>query len=363
MVNAITSESDNFWASLSINNLIKRASGKYSLKIFLWNHDHENEKVKRIIKQYDDNVIELTANDVDFNQYDPDGKYICKKGYRFHKGYDVHRTPLQLLYNYLTAKFDVEVFFTFDTDSWPLRNNWDLPLMYALNSDKKLVGVWRDELKALIPPYVHPSCLGMRNDVFKKSGLRFDKIPSFPLEDSLSHFTKYVCENYGEQSIFKLIRNNGLQYHPVFNGVYGSLIYHHHFGSRHVNIKTGNLKSFGWEARKENMQDNYIVMVSTTKMIFSDMKNIEIMFTYGYHSHIYHKYYNYLRDDFSKTRAFRLFSLAKNMIQTKPMESFMIFNILNSYDFLKENGRFRASYAHLLKTFGYDYESLAYLNW
>lgn len=363
MVNAITGESDNYWLSIALNNLTNRASGKYSLKVFLWNHDHENEKVKAIIQQYSDTVIELTAKDVDFNQYDPNGHYICTKGYRFHKGYDVHRTPLQLLYDYLTERFEIEVFFTFDTDSWPLRNNWDLPLMYALNSDKKLVGVWRDELSAVIPPYVHPSCLGMRNDVFKKSALRFDTIPSFPLEDSLSHFTKYVCKHYGEESIFKLLRNNGLQYHPVFNGVYGSLIYHHHFGSRHVNIKTGNLKSFGWETRKENMQENYIVMVSTTKMVFSDMNGAEVLFMYGNNSHVYHKYYNYLHADFSTIRAFRLFSIAKNMIQTKPIDSFIIFNILNKYEIINSSGRFRASYAQLLENLGYNYESLAYLNW
>ena len=308
MVNGESGYRDKLWVEISVANIVKYISGEYTYKIFLWNHNVRNTKVHDYLASFGDIVEVLDEGNYDMSQYDP-GKKYCTPGRweTFAGGYHVHRTPLQILYDYAVSNYSVDIVFTFDNDSCPIRANWDIPMVYALNHGKKLVGIWRSEMNQVIEPYIHPSFLGLKVETVRDCGLRFDNIPVFPKQDSLSHITAAIRERYGAETIYPLLRNNKKQYHTVFNGVYGSLMYHHHFGTRNGMVP---LKSFGWQERKEKMIVNRVVMDGTTEMLFSDDQDYFNLLAFGINYTAYKLYWAYLKADYSRFRAMKLLHYA-----------------------------------------------------
>lgn len=199
----------------------------------------------------------------------------------------------------------------------------------------------------------------MKTDVFQNSKLRFDQIPNYPLEDSLSNITDYIINYFGEDAIFKLKRSNLFQYHSVFNGVYGKLVYHHHFGTRFMDRKRSNLKSFGWSEREEIMSNNYLIMESTTEMIFSNIKDFEDLLLYGKKASDLKKYRYYLRKGNNKYRIAKLFLMAKQLSDCDVTTAFYILNLINSENCIN-NDEFIDLYLYLATKMHLPEEANAY---
>lgn len=142
-----------------------------------------------------------------------------------------HAVPLQRLYE--RARADADVIVTLDSDAFPLRDGWLDELVDAV-THHSLAGVWRDELSAVIPPYVHASCLAVAVDFVERHGLRFDFFDIDPASqrkfDTLASFTARA-EAAGITP-YKLTRSNRRAIHRLMGGVYGDLVYHHGAGSR-----------------------------------------------------------------------------------------------------------------------------------
>ena len=76
-------------------------------------------------------------------------------------------------------------------------------------------------------------------------------------EDTLSNFTRQVEASYGQQAVDRFCRSNRLELHPVFGGVYGDWIYHHHLGTRWRDGATKKPVTKGWQDRGEEPEENY----------------------------------------------------------------------------------------------------------
>jgi len=143
-----------------------------------------------------------------------------------------HAVPLQKLYEYaLNDKSKYIV--TLDIDSHPLKKGWLKNLIFSLNDQEVLAGIWRNELRKAIKPYIHPSCLCTTVDFIENNNLRFDYIPpatDHKIGDTLSTFTDKAYQ-LGLDT-FKLYRTNKNNFHRLMGGIYGGIIYHHGAGSR-----------------------------------------------------------------------------------------------------------------------------------
>ncbi|MCU0370730.1 MAG: hypothetical protein MUC31_04900 [Bacteroidales bacterium] len=359
IVNGTHDFMDKLWLEISLGNIIRFTSGLHSFKVFVWNHNRNSKKVSAYLQSFGDLVECLDENSFDMSRYDPDKKYIYgQKGYVFSEGWHVHRTPLQILYEHAVTAYEIDTVFTFDTDSCPIRNNWDIPLVYALDHGYKIAGIWRDELQVQIPPYIHPSCLGIKTGTIQKLGLRFDHIPVFPREDSVSNFTAAVVEKYGPEAIFPVKRNNGFQYHSVFNGIYGGMLYHHHFGTRLRSGRLQHVTSFGWKERGEMLAGNKIVMDSTTRMLFLDPQNFMNELAYGDHFMHFKLFMNYLYANYSRFRCCRLWVIARQSYDNDKELSFFLLSLI-SKEFLRVKA-FLEFYAEVCRALGMEMEAAAY---
>ncbi len=143
----------------------------------------------------------------------------------------LHAVPLQKLYE-IARKDNVQYIVTMDTDAFPVKANWLPYLIRQLDGQTVLAGIWRDELKAAIPPYIHPSCLCTTVNFIERYLFRFDDIDISPEKkvDTLSCFTRTALMN--NKRLFKLRRSNKEQFHYIMGGLYGDLVYHHGAGSR-----------------------------------------------------------------------------------------------------------------------------------
>ncbi len=142
-----------------------------------------------------------------------------------------HAVPLQRLYE--RARSDgVRYVVTLDSDAEPVRDGWLSEAIAALEGGAALAGIWRDELRATIEPYVHPSCLVTSVDFIERNGLRLDFIaPNVDRNhDTLSSLTDKALEL--GLPIRKLLRSNRNQVHHLIGGLYGDAVYHHGAGSR-----------------------------------------------------------------------------------------------------------------------------------
>ncbi|MCB2216849.1 hypothetical protein [Desulfofustis glycolicus] len=182
--------------------------------VFLWNNNtHDIELTKRLQGYRNLTLV----------QYEQSQKLT-----------HFHREPLQRLYQCALREGlgNEDYVFTLDNDSFPIKTGWLPYITSQLNEKTVLAGVWRDELKKGIKPYVHPSGLCISVDYIKSRDLRFDTIQNgeFDASDTLSHFTDQARAD--ERTIFKLRRSNKNNYHRLLGGIYGDTIYHHGAGSR-----------------------------------------------------------------------------------------------------------------------------------
>ena len=143
----------------------------------------------------------------------------------------IHAVPLQKLYE-VARKDGVKYIVTMDTDAFPVRDNWLKFLVERLDEQTVIAGVWRDELKKGIDPYIHPSCLCTTVDYIEKHNIRLDLIDHKAEKkiDTLSHLSDIAVQH--NKKLFKLTRSNVNQLHFIMGGLYGDLIYHHAAGSR-----------------------------------------------------------------------------------------------------------------------------------
>jgi len=143
-----------------------------------------------------------------------------------------HATPLQRLYA-LARDQGADRIVTMDSDAHPLRHGWLEELTAALDAGAALAGVWRDELREAIAPYVHPSCLATTVELVERHRLRFDRVGAGndgEVHDTLSRFTAAALS--AGEPIHRLLRSNVNNFHRLMGGVYGDFVYHHGAGTR-----------------------------------------------------------------------------------------------------------------------------------
>lgn len=162
--------------------------------------------------------------------------------------WEFHAIPMQRMYE-VAARRNYEWIVTLDSDAHPVRDGWLQQLTSATQGKCVLGGVWRDELAVAIEPYVHASCLCVRQDFLQQHGLRFDAVASAPVDgtvDAMSDFTRVALANGLE--LYPLLRSNQGQFHYLIGGIYGGLIYHHGAGSRRNVLFWGEADS-AWRRR------------------------------------------------------------------------------------------------------------------
>jgi hypothetical protein len=131
---------------------------------------------------------------------------------------------LQFLYEAAEQQYELDMILTLHPDAWPVRPNWDLGLLSALDGPVRLVGI-----KTALPgpgSWVDAAFLVIRDRTLKELGLRFDT-PQDPGMGPLAHFTRLVDQAHGPRSILGLERSNAISHHPHWAGVYGGTVYHH----------------------------------------------------------------------------------------------------------------------------------------
>jgi hypothetical protein len=229
------------WISMCLKNVYKYTH--YSnYTVYLWNNNVATNLFNQIAKKYP-SIKQLNA----------------KPGEKLKHP---HAEPLQKLYK--KALMDkVEYIVTLDSDAFPIHNNWLQLLIEKLDNKTVLAGVWRDELKTAIQPYIHPSCLCVSVDFIKKFDLRFDDryVSTEIKKDTASCFTRAALEhNY---KLFKLERSNKNQFHYIMGGIYGGMIYHHGAGSRK------NISFWGEKKTDDILLKNKIINLGLKQILFN----------------------------------------------------------------------------------------------
>ena len=199
------------WIQLCIDKILEHTEWQ-NYHIYVWNNNVKDLVVLDFLKNLP--IITLV-------QANPSEKLA-----------HFHRVPLQRLYE-SACKDKTKYIVTMDSDAHPIKKGWLKTLISSLNNEVVLAGVWRDELKRKIQPYIHPSCLCTTVDFIENNNLRLDYLgfnTENKVHDTLSSFTDKVNE-LGLDT-FKLIRSNQRNFHRIMGGIYGGYIYHHGAGSR-----------------------------------------------------------------------------------------------------------------------------------
>jgi len=361
IVNGTFNYKNNLWLRLSVNNIIRYTSPHTKYKIIVWNHDYRNPEVTAYLNSVADYVEVLSAEDVDPGKWsiakcdETNTRYDCFSG-----GYHSHRGALQILYEHVVGTYEADIIFTFDSDAWPIRNNWELPLIYRLDRDIKLAGVWRDELKVIIAPYVHPSCLGIKTETIKRFNLRFDEEPEAFKEDTLSHFTRIIKKHFGDSAIMPFKRSNMKEYHTVFNGIYGGLLYHHHLGTRYMDGNIGEAKTYGWQERGESPEYNKFILDGVTQRVFEHTDDFMDELAYGERAFNYKLYAAFLKNLNCHDAYHRLLEEARAVKSKDLFKTFYILGLISKY--FAFDAEFLQFYADICRSLGYRSEAECYMS-
>lgn len=142
-----------------------------------------------------------------------------------------HAVPLQRLYDLARANGAYYIV-TLDSDAFPIRQGWLTELISFLNGGSALAGIWMNETREGIKPYIHPSCLSTTVNFIEENQLSLKYVgPKRKVKhDTLSHFTDKALEL--NLPISKLFRSNRNEIHRIIGGIYGDMVYHHGAGSR-----------------------------------------------------------------------------------------------------------------------------------
>lgn len=233
------------WLHVCLKN-INAHTRESNYTIYLWNNNPGDASVTEVLKIYSEiQLVNATAGE---------------------KLKHPHAVPLQKLYE-IVRNDNVQYIVTMDTDAFPIKDHWLPYLIRQLDDRTVLAGIWRDELKNAIPPYIHPSCLCTPVDFIENYHLRFDTVDISPGEkiDTLSCFTRVAVENNHE--LFKLQRSNKNQFHYLMGGLYGDLIYHQGAGSRR------DISFWGEEKTESHRLKNKTINQSLQHMVFNHEKN------------------------------------------------------------------------------------------
>jgi hypothetical protein len=174
-----------------------------------------------------------------------------------------HAVPLQRLYERALAEGYAHIV-ALDSDAHPIRGGWLSELVGGLEDGSALAGVWLDELKRGMRPYVHPSCLATSVSFVERHRLRFDFIAPASKRirhDTLSTFTDTAIEQ--GLPIRRLERSNANQWHRVLGGIYGDTIYHHGAGSRPA------IQFWGERPSKHTRRQNTAIRDSLAELLFN----------------------------------------------------------------------------------------------
>ena len=117
------------WLSLCLSRITGHTKWP-NYKIYVWNNNLDDESVSKIVSKTPHALL-----------FEP------KPG---EKMKHAHAGPLQKLYE-RARKDGVDYIITFDTDAFPLKDDWIRHLVEPLDEDTVISGVWRDELKAIQP--------------------------------------------------------------------------------------------------------------------------------------------------------------------------------------------------------------------
>jgi hypothetical protein len=128
---------------------------------------------------------------------------------------------------------DVEYILTLDNDAFPVRAGWIEELTSALDRGAALAGVWRDEMAAVIRPYVHPSALCIRRRDLLALDVSFARGAAQDVGQNLT----LAMQDAG-RPLHPLRRSNARNLHFLLGGLYGDLIYHQGAGNRRARFWT-----------------------------------------------------------------------------------------------------------------------------
>lgn len=241
VVNSDYNPKPGYWLEICLKNVTAHTHG-HDHRIYIWNNAVKDPQIPVIVHRY------------------PHTQLIqAVPGEKLAHG---HAVPLQRLYE-IARKDNVKYIVALDSDAFPIQDGWLHRLIGALTEETVLAGVWRDELKHAIQPYVNASCLCTSVDFIDRQKLRFDFVDLSPDKkiDTLSTFTR--AAEAGGYKIYKLGRTNKNRLHYLMAGIYGDLIYHHAAGSR----KT---VTFWGEGRSEDIvRENGRLREGLDRLIFN----------------------------------------------------------------------------------------------
>ena len=127
---------------------------------------------------------------------------------------------------------------TLDTDSFPVCDDWLGFLTSRVGSGAAVVGVWRDEMRERIRPFVHVSGLCMEQTRFRRLHCSFSRAMGQDVGQNITE-ELFRC---GE-TVIGLPRTNVDNPHYLMSGIYGNTLYHHGAGSRRAAFWTSRASS------------------------------------------------------------------------------------------------------------------------
>lgn len=243
IVNGGVDPDEGKWIELCVNKIREHTEWD-NYKIYVWNNNSEDDQATEFLTRSPNlSLIQASATQ---------------------KLAHFHAVPLQKLYE-KAATEGAKYIVTMDNDAHPLRRDWLTTLINNLNKRTVVAGIWRDELKRAINPYIHPSCLCTSVDFIEKHRLKFDHIPpniNGQVNDTLSSFTT-TATDLGLNT-YQLHRSNKNNFHRLMGGIYGQLIYHHGGGNR-------NKFKFWDEPKFEELRYlNGYICKRSAELIFTD---------------------------------------------------------------------------------------------
>ena len=143
VVNGGQDPEEGKWLTLFLERLYAFTdSAKFNL--IVWNNNTSDNEVIFLQKKYEFDLLEPLPNDQMFHP---------------------HAVPLQRLYNYAVNKYKPDTIILMDSDAFPVKRGWFEELTKAIIAGEYiLAGIWRDEFKNTIPPYIHASCMCFSTD-------------------------------------------------------------------------------------------------------------------------------------------------------------------------------------------------------
>jgi hypothetical protein len=171
-------------------------------------------------------------------------------------GRQPHPVALDILVASLAT--DTEYIVTLDTDAFPICDGWLDRLHDDIACGATLAGVWRDEMAPILQPFVHVSCLCVRQRSLHALNCSFSRGMGQDVGQNLSH------EVLGRgDRVAPWRRSNAQQAHYLMGGLYADMVYHHGAGSRRAQFWTSI-----------DPTDEERIRVTLRDLVFSDLADL-----------------------------------------------------------------------------------------